>query len=933
MIKSTRIISFILALLMVTGIFSSCAGIFGDTETESQSSQVTSSEGSASQSDGASEESDSESGDESENTDSSEESSTAPEEESTHETSDKSEETTVTDVEATETTENTTESADETTETTEDSSEITDVIIGDTLEAEYAADFSVAKIFSDDMVVQRGEHIRVWGFAPASENGKKVSASFKGMFAEAIIENGEWCITFGARLDADTVGAEMKIYAGDNKTVTFTGVLVGDVYLVLGQSNAAYSVTNHLNYNDPTTQGGGKNDIDPNSIIRLNNLNGSGGAYSKAGTDYVYSDLENTTFWTRTTEADTLPFSALGYYFAVQMAKNDPTVPIGLMQVASGGAPIVSFLPNDLAEKWSGDYYNKSTETYIAHANAAHSGRYLYNCYLAPVSNYAIAGILWYQGESNNEINESVKYTATFIDLITRMRDTHNVVNKDFPVFIVEIPSIYRKPANFTGAWNFMELGMIRSYLGSIPSMLKNSYVAVSSDLWADKTFANNLHPNCKFEQAERLAALADVVVNKKGSLETATGPIFKSAEISADKKTVVITFTNVGDGLSTKDSGSTVLGIVGLKANATAHCVIDPVSVTITGKDHITVVFNTEVKAVAYNYDPQNFYGEDINLCNSFGCPAAAFLSPYTEREIGSFKSEDFKSTSYSEVDFNSLAIDVFTADGNNLFTVGKVIPELAAAGNKVSVPEGTVKLLTRGWIGFGHEIIMLGYSIDGNDAIFNSYPSYPSQAVINAGGKYAKRFSISLMIGELEAGKHTVDVLALVDVNGGVAVKFLSFTLIIEAAPEIPEGLDAPAYNAPGYGFKKYSIDLLAKDSTDIYRSGVVNKLAAANYTVTVKKGVKKIRMYGWIAYETTIDKMGYALDGLAVIDTNTLGAEDSVIASGGAYAKRFDVYADISSLAAGHHTVDFLVRINMPDGSTATLKVVSFTLIIEE
>ena len=42
------------------------------------------------------------------------------------------------------------------------------------LSAEYASDFSVSRVFADDMVVQRNEHIRVWGFAPESENGKKV---------------------------------------------------------------------------------------------------------------------------------------------------------------------------------------------------------------------------------------------------------------------------------------------------------------------------------------------------------------------------------------------------------------------------------------------------------------------------------------------------------------------------------------------------------------------------------------------------------------------------------------------------------------------------------------------------------------------------------------------------------------------------------------
>ena len=73
-------------------------------------------------------------------------------------------------------------------ETEEETTVITDVMIGETLEAEYAADFSVAKIFSSDMVVQRNEQIRVWGFAPESENGKKVSATFKGMFAEALMD-------------------------------------------------------------------------------------------------------------------------------------------------------------------------------------------------------------------------------------------------------------------------------------------------------------------------------------------------------------------------------------------------------------------------------------------------------------------------------------------------------------------------------------------------------------------------------------------------------------------------------------------------------------------------------------------------------------------------------------------------------------------------
>ena len=53
-------------------------------------------------------------------------------------------------------------------------------MIGETINAPYAEKFTVSNVFSSDMVVQRGEHIRVWGFADASENGHKVSGEFMG---------------------------------------------------------------------------------------------------------------------------------------------------------------------------------------------------------------------------------------------------------------------------------------------------------------------------------------------------------------------------------------------------------------------------------------------------------------------------------------------------------------------------------------------------------------------------------------------------------------------------------------------------------------------------------------------------------------------------------------------------------------------------------
>ena len=55
---------------------------------------------------------------------------------------------------------------------------IVDVMVGETLDAPHATQFTVSNVCANDMVVQRNEHIRVWGWADASQNGKKVTGEF-----------------------------------------------------------------------------------------------------------------------------------------------------------------------------------------------------------------------------------------------------------------------------------------------------------------------------------------------------------------------------------------------------------------------------------------------------------------------------------------------------------------------------------------------------------------------------------------------------------------------------------------------------------------------------------------------------------------------------------------------------------------------------------
>ena len=504
---------------------------------------------------------------------------------------------------------------------------IVDVPVGDTLDAPHATQFTVSNVFASDMVVQRGEFLRVWGWADAAQNGKKVTGEFKGMFAEAIIENGAWEITFTARLEASAeLGHTMKIYA-DGVSYEFKDVLVGDVYMVMGQSNCAYSVGNHHQYVN-TDDKGGKNVMDYEAPIRIhyNSQNQTAG-YPKQGTDEVCLEIRSNAKWQKADSyADIYNFTAIGYLFAHNYVKlTDSKVPIGLIEIDGNGRPIGAFMCNEVATEKGTDRYDSTKGYYVTTGVNADGGRFLYNHYMYPFERYAIAGLIWYQGESDFLQANTRVYAENFSALMTYMRGTHNLINKDFPVYYVEFPTIYQKPANHVGDWHYMDVGLIRAAMGEIQRILPNSYQIVSTDLWSDDTFFNNLHPNCKFEQSERIATLAAAVNGEGGkTMAQGNGPILVSMEILEGGKKAILTYENVGEGLKTSDGGTTVKGFHVYRKNVSLNPRAE-LTATITAPNQITIVSDTSISGLAYNAITYNVYGVDVNLCNSEGVPAGA--------------------------------------------------------------------------------------------------------------------------------------------------------------------------------------------------------------------------------------------------------------------------------------------------------------------
>ena len=93
-------------------------------------------------------------------------------------------------------------------------------------------------IFDNNMVLQRDKPVKVWGSAAPQE---KVRIEFSGQVKSAVAnKDGEW-FTYLDPMSANVQPRDMKV-SGKESSVLFTNVLVGDVWILGGQSNMEFDL-------------------------------------------------------------------------------------------------------------------------------------------------------------------------------------------------------------------------------------------------------------------------------------------------------------------------------------------------------------------------------------------------------------------------------------------------------------------------------------------------------------------------------------------------------------------------------------------------------------------------------------------------------------------------------------------------------------------
>ncbi|MBI2844280.1 MAG: sialate O-acetylesterase [Armatimonadetes bacterium] len=468
-------------------------------------------------------------------------------------------------------------------------------------------------LFTDGAVLQQGMSVPIWGTA---NDGERVTVRFQDQAASTIAQYGRWMV----RLNPLKVGGPFTMtISGENK-IELKNVLVGEVWLCSGQSNAAFRLGSATNADEVIANS-------ENEMLRLYTVPDARGYRMKGFDPLPGSGVESA--WVEADPTTTSVFSAFGYFFGRDLQRA-MRMPIGVIKSTVG---------DSVTEEWTRRGVLKpeleaSDSRTDPGARRYKVGKFyktghLYDAQIAPIMPYAVRGVVWYQGESNvgsgleNELRDRTdpgivhrtgfEYRYTFPIMIKNWREDWG--EGDFPFLFVQLLPFFRQ------APGAKDIPNIPTEPGeSLWAELRESQLLTSQRVQrtgmittADLGDPNDIHPANKEPIGARLALAARSLVYKQ-KVEY-TGPIYKSMKVKKDR--IIVSLNHIGGGLVAKSgelTGFTIAGKDRKFVNARAE---------IQGKN--VVVWSPQVpQPVAVRYGWADY--PILNLFNKEGFPASPF-------------------------------------------------------------------------------------------------------------------------------------------------------------------------------------------------------------------------------------------------------------------------------------------------------------------
>ena len=408
-------------------------------------------------------------------------------------------------------------------------------------------------IYGDGMVLQRGREVQVRGTTdnPSDPvtvqfNGQKVKAEVKGKRWQAVLQP----------MEANAQGQPLEA-SQNGSSATVQNVVVGEVWVASGQSNMLWRLNQTPGNAQTIAQSANENFRFYHSEPKVHT---SPARYDAALLQRVQEKRMYEGKWAVSSPASTPRMSAVGYYFG-QALQKELGVPVGVIHASLGGSNMLAWIPRDVVKKeypgcqgsdWVKSKFASAWVRGRAQQNVGPGGdfalhpyapSYLYETGIEPWEGFPVAGVIWYQGESDAEILDNEQNKKLLKDVITSWRD--KLGDEELPFLQVQLPRINDKAA-LRAYWP-----EFRQVQAEVAEELPAVGCVVTMDLGSTNS---DVHPPRKVEVGERLAATALSMVYGK---ETATsGPVIKGFKAKGSK--VQVSLDNAG-GLKTTDGAAPV--------------------------------------------------------------------------------------------------------------------------------------------------------------------------------------------------------------------------------------------------------------------------------------------------------------------------------------------------------------------------------------
>lgn len=359
------------------------------------------------------------------------------------------------------------------------------------------AKVTLPHIFSDNMVLQRNSEVVLWGWGNPGEditiltgwNGKEYNIKTN---VEA-----KWEI----KVETPEAGGPFAIrIQGNSNEVLLQNVLIGEVWLCSGQSNMEWSANSGI---DNATE----------EISTANYPNIRFFSVDKRASHKEQDGLSG--IWEVCTPDTMRDFSAIAYFFARKL-QSELGIPIGLIDASWGASSAEVWTPARVFEEHSD--LKKASLQIGENPWVTNKPSFLYNAMIHPITSFKIAGVLWYQGESNTANAET--YQKLFSEMIHAWRSDWGY---DFPFYFVQIaPFKYGNP----------EQGVLVRDAQRRSLAVPNTGMVVVSDICT----VDDIHPRNKQDVGLRLANVALVQHYGDTGHPMVYGPLYRELKIHKDR-------------------------------------------------------------------------------------------------------------------------------------------------------------------------------------------------------------------------------------------------------------------------------------------------------------------------------------------------------------------------------------------------------------